>query len=117
MTKTLRAQIQADLTAAIRRRDRDVVSALRTTLAAISNAEAVDNGHSTPRVGVGANDVERRALSSDEIADIVIRERDRLRELSAEMGQIGQQEEAARLHTQAAILDFYLAAPPYSRES
>lgn len=100
--------MQADLTAAIRRRDRDVISVLRTTLTAIGNAEAVDASGSEPQVGIGANEADRRELTEEEIAALVLGERDRLHELSAEMSQIGQSEEAARLHAQAAILNLYL---------
>jgi uncharacterized protein len=110
MPTSLRERLQADLPDAMRARDRDLTSVLRTTLAAIANAEAVDHIGSNPAAGVGTNDVDRRELSDEEILTIVVAERDRLRELGAEMTAIGQHDEASSLLEQAAVLHRYVTA-------
>jgi uncharacterized protein YqeY len=71
------------LTAAMKARDRRAVAALRSTLAAIDNAEAVDATQAPPAgegeiagaaLGVGAAEVERRTLTAAETEAIVRRE-------------------------------------------
>lgn len=101
--------MHADLPGAMRARDRDLVAVLRSTLAAIANAEAVDAGGSRPQAGLNTNEVARRHLDDVEIAAIVIAERDRLLGLSAQMQDLGQHDESARLRVQATALDRYLA--------
>lgn len=73
----LRSILRTDLVAAMKAREPDVVSALRTALAAIDNAEAVAVPDSPEmplsehvagaRLGVGSTEAERRILSVDEI--------------------------------------------------
>jgi len=75
----LRQRLREALPAAMKSRDRPAVAALRATLAAIENAEAVvvDDGtrrslaiEDTP-VGVGAAEANRRELTEDDVARIV----------------------------------------------
>jgi hypothetical protein len=108
MSDGLRHQMQADLSPAIKARDTSRVAVLRTTLAAIANAEAVDPGQPTPRVGL-LGDVERRQLTGDDVRRIVIGERDDLLATAAEMDRLGQVASASDLGARAAILDGYLA--------
>jgi hypothetical protein len=111
MSRSIREQMQADLMTALKGGDVVAVSALRTTLAALSNAEAVDPGPGAPLVRAGLlGDVERRWLSSDVIASIVIRERNELRAAAALLEEAGRPAEAAGCRARAAILDNYLAA-------
>jgi uncharacterized protein len=110
MTAThLRQRLHAELPAAMRARDRTRVAVLRSTLAAIANAEAFDNGHTQPRVGTYANEAPRHHLDEGDVRHIVAVERGRLRALADEMAAIGQPDEAASLAAQAGVLDEHLA--------
>ena len=105
---TLRERLEADLKTAMRERDRTRVSILRTTMSALSNAEAVDSSASRPQRGVYASEVARRELTDDEILAVLERER---AELLASVGEYeagGQHDAAAELRTKAAVLDGYL---------
>src|SRR5688572_5257444 len=63
MSRTIREQMQVDLVTALKAGDVHAVSVLRTTLAALDNAEAVDPGSGAPLVRAGLfGDVERRPL-------------------------------------------------------
>ena len=106
---SVRQQMQADLPAAIKARDASRVSVLRTTLAALANAEAVDL--SGPRSTAGLlGDVERKLLSERDMREIVSRERAELWAAAAEeMERLGQRREAVELETRAGILESYLA--------
>jgi uncharacterized protein len=108
MTPSLRARLQADLLPALKAGDDARVGVLRTTLAALSNAEAVDDSRSLPAAGAFATDVARRRLSEPEVVEVVTGARDELRSLAAEMHAIGQADEGAGLDARAAILDGYL---------
>ncbi len=69
------------LPAALRACDKAAVSALRTTLAALDNAEAVPVEDTAPRglapeqspVGAGANEAARHELSEDDAVEVVKR--------------------------------------------
>lgn len=103
--------MQADLMAALKGGDVVAVSALRTTLAALSNAEAVDPGPGAPLVRAGLfGDVERRWLSAETVLSIVVRERDELEASAALLDEAGRPAEAAGCRARAAVLDHYLAA-------
>lgn len=80
---TLTECLQNALRDAMRVRDRTLVAALRSTLAAIANAQAVPQTALTSKAsahiagataGVGAAEAPRRDLSEDEVRDIVARE-------------------------------------------
>ena len=107
VNETLRSRMEADLTAALRRRDASSVAVLRTTLAAVANAEAVDPSAQTTRVGL-LNDVERRVLTEAEVRAIVEREREELQTAIEEMTHLGQVDAAAELQRRASTLDAYL---------
>lgn len=108
----MRTALRRDLTSAIRTGDRAAVSALRSALAAIENAEAVPadqhptvdgSGH-----GAGAGDVARRVLTDAEVAEIVEREvRDRS-DSAAQYHDLGRHEHARRLRAEADVLSRYL---------
>ncbi len=105
---TLRKQLEADLPSALKARDAARAGVLRTTLAAIANAEAVDLAGDHERAGL-LGDVARRALSDDDVRVIVERERDELHRLAVHMHDIGQADESADLATRAAVLEHYLS--------
>ena len=126
--ESLHDRLRRALPAAMKARDRTAVDALRSALAAIDNAQAVDpprpppgdggtepggaGGH--PRlagtvVGVGAAEVERRRLSEAQLAEIV-RAEIAEREAAADgYERVGQLEPAERLRGEAQVLASYLA--------
>jgi uncharacterized protein YqeY len=112
--------MRADLTGALRSRDTSTVRVLRSTLAAVANAEAQPPAETGPasqtsggRIagasdGLGSTDVERRALTEGDVRDIVTAERDERRGAAAEMDTLGLADRSAALLTEATVLDRYL---------
>ena len=95
----LRRRLQVALTAAMTAKEQPLVSVLRTTLAAIANAEAV---------GL-PGDVARRHLGEDDVRAVVRRECDELSSAADEMEQVGHPDRAAVLRAQASALAAHLA--------
>lgn len=104
----LRARMRADLARAMRDGDVPRVKVLRTTLAAIENAEAVEGVSSVQGV-VGCQDVSRRVLDDQEIVGILSREADGWTESVAEYQRIGQMARADGLQRELEILQGYLS--------
>ena len=116
----LEQRMRADLTVAMRSRDRDTVRVLRSTLAAIANAEAQPSDDSEPTAlrsaggiagassGLGATDVSRRVLTVDDVHGIVADERRERLDSADDLAERGAAEPAAALRAEAAILDDYL---------
>lgn len=115
----MRASMRDDLKTAIKAKDRVAVTALRSALSAIENAEALPLDE-TPTgvsgsehvagasVGLRATEATRRELTEAELQAIVADEvRDRVT-TGAEYERLGQAEAAARLRAEAAVLDRYL---------
>ena len=112
------------LVAAMKARDQQAVAALRSTLARIDNAEAVDPDGLDPE-GEDAElfdvdgfdaDADRRVLTPEERAAIV-REDVEEREIAADvLERIGRPDQAERLRAQAKLLTTYVdpPAPPAS---
>ena len=103
-------------------RDSVAVAALRSALAAIDNAEAVDPevGASLASAtgdapvaksaaGLGAGDVPRRELSEADEAAIVATEIAERRTAADEYARLGRADDAARLRTEADVLAAVLA--------
>lgn len=107
---SIRDRLQSDVPAAMKARQPLRVSVLRTALAAIANAEAVDAVGSRPGTGVYANDVERRRVDDAEERAIVTELVDELRDAALEMEALGRDDVAAEKLHQAEILDAYLAS-------
>jgi uncharacterized protein YqeY len=112
----LRRRLRDALVAAMKARDRLAVGALRSTLAAIDNAEAVDTTavpsgslaiESSP-AGVGAAEAERRALSDDDVARIVRAEVADREAAALEYDRAGRAERAAALRAEAQVLASHL---------
>jgi uncharacterized protein YqeY len=116
--QALRDALRRGLTRAMKAREPDTVSALRTAIAAIDNAEAVPAPETGPaitsthiagaRAGVGAAEAARRNLSPSQQQAIL---RDQITAYDAEADRyaaLGQQDPAARLRTQARVLSAYL---------
>ncbi|WP_329417585.1 hypothetical protein OG802_32525 [Streptomyces sp. NBC_00704] len=96
----------------MRARDRSAVSALRTTLAALDNAEAVPVDEAKQAgtalelspLGVGATEAARRELSEGEVRDIVRAEIAERLDAAARLTAPAHAERAARLRAEAAVL-------------
>jgi uncharacterized protein YqeY len=108
----LRGRLREALGVAIKQRDRVAVAALRSALAAVENAEAVERGESVDRrlgieqipVGVGAAEVPRRELTELDVLGIVraeIADRE-----SAALGyeRAGRSARAERLREEISVL-------------
>jgi uncharacterized protein len=113
---SLRERLRAALPAAMKARDRAAVAALRSTLAAIDNAEAVApageaaGGQAIEQVaiGVGATEVERRELTDSEI-DQVVRAEIADREAAADdYDRAGHTDRASQLRAEARALAAHL---------
>lgn len=115
----MRTALRRDLTAALKARDRVAIAALRSALAAISNAEAppagqpshhiADNEHiAGSATGVGATEVARRQLSEADLHVIVETEMHE-RSVAAEGYElIGRDDLAEPLRSEAAVLNRYV---------
>ena len=116
MTTSLRQRLRTALPAAMKSRDRAATAALRATLAAIDNAEAVAppggmvRGHAIEEValGVGATEVERRALSELEIEQIVRAELAEREAAANEYDRAGRTDRAEQLRGEARALAAHL---------
>jgi uncharacterized protein YqeY len=107
MSAALRERLEADLRVALEHRDIVRLSVLRTTLSALSNAEAVD---ASP-FGVDVTEAPRRELGDDDVRLVVERERDELRTSADRLRRVGASDRARELVAQAGLLDTYLARP------
>lgn len=119
MTETpLRERLRKALPAAMKARDRPAVSALRATLAALDNAEAVAPGEEQLRgqaieeapVGAGATEVARQLLGEDDVIRIVRAEADEREKAAAEYHDLGRGDRAEQLSAEAAVLRGHLPA-------
>ncbi|MEV0244855.1 hypothetical protein AB0I06_33795 [Streptomyces sp. NPDC050674] len=96
----------------MRARDRAAVSALRSALAALDNAEAVAPDDSAPRagaleqspVGAGATEAARRELGERDVLDIVRAEATERLEAAAQLTAPAHADRAGRLRAEAAVL-------------
>ena len=96
----------------MRARDKAAVSALRTTLAALDNAEAVPVGEADLRglaleqspVGAGATEAARRELSERSVVDVVRAEAAERLEIAARFTAPEHADRAAQLRAEAAVL-------------
>jgi uncharacterized protein len=115
---SLRERLRHALPAAMKARDRVAVAALRTTLAAIDNAEAVDGAAAIhkrlaieqTRVGVGAAEVERRSLSEAQVEDIMRTEIAEREAAARDYERAGQPQRAVMLQDEVSVLSAHLVA-------
>jgi hypothetical protein len=110
---SLRVRLRRALPEAMRARDKVAVSALRATLAALDNAEAVPLDDAALRggsaleqspVGVGATEAVRRELSEGDVERIVRAEAGERLEVAAGLTAPAHAERAALLRAEAAVL-------------
>src|SRR5436305_15289487 len=100
MAVPLRQRLRNALPVAMKARDQLAVGALRATLAAIDNAEAVDHAQTVQGglaierspVGVGAAEVARRVLTGAQVEEIV-------------RAEVAEREAAARQYERAGRAD------------
>ena len=113
----LRQRLRDALPAAMKARDRVAVAALRSALAAIDNAEAVDgtptNGMAIERspVGVGAAELPRRELTAEQVEQIVRAELAEREDAALGYERGGQTDRAAQLRAEIAVLAQALGDP------
>jgi len=112
---SIRDRLKTELTDAMKRKDRPAVSAYRTTLSAISNAEALPietmpsaGAVEGMAIGVGAADLDRRELSEDDIVGIVRDEIDERRAEAHHWRELGRSDEADRLLAEVTALETLL---------
>ena len=101
-------RLKADLRIAMKARQNSTISAIRSMLAAIDNAGAVELDESlTPTVGT-SGDVPRRILSEEQVQEILHREAENRRSAIATYERLRRQEEADRLRAELAVFGRYL---------
>ena len=110
----LRTRLRRRLSSALRDQDRPAVSALRSALAALDNAEAVQPAEGfRPEAseyiaggvaGLGAAEVERRVLDAESQRAIVKAEIEARLTAAATYEQHGQNSRAAELHLGVEVL-------------
>jgi len=112
-----RDTLRAELLSARKDRDSTRVSALRSALSAIDNAETPDGGGvNSPRsgaianavVGLGAAEVPRRELSDAEIRGLLRAEIDERLAAAGDYTTGGRTERADALHAEAQVLTTFL---------
>jgi uncharacterized protein len=114
---SLRERLRTALPAAMKDRDRTATVALRAALAAIDNAEAValEDGAQTSLaiealpVGAGATEVARRALTEQEVEEIVRTEVDERETAAADYERAGYPDRAEQLRDEARTLATHLS--------
>ena len=118
-TQALRSLLRTDLVAAMKARRTEAVSALRTAIAVIDNAEAVDTPaqasvHTVSehvagaRTGVGSTEAERRILSLDDVRALLQAQVDDRTGEADRYDTYGQRDAALRLRREADVLRQYL---------
>src|SRR5262249_10194220 len=113
----LRQRLREALPAAMKARDRLAVAALRSTLAAIDNAEAGGPAVSDDRLaieqtpgGVGAAEARRRVLTETDVERIVRAEVAERTAAARDYDRAGRAERAEQLRREATVLSAHLAA-------
>jgi len=100
--------LRSDLEKALRSRDRVEMSTLRTLIAAVENATAIDvEASSEPKLGL-SHDQPRRVLSENDVAAIILHERDDLVAAATRYRDLGLVDEMADLERRARIVERYL---------
>ena len=118
----LRQRLRQSLPAAMKARDRTAVAALRATLAALDNAEAVATDpadgqslaiESLPS-GAGATEVARRTLTDADVERIVRAEIAEREQAAAEYAERGRADRAGQLRAEAQVLTDVIAGSAHT---
>lgn len=113
----LQTRLRADLLTARKARDAGATAVLRSTLAAISNAEALpaaegsltgDGPIAGAATGVGTTEAVRRDLTDDDIRAIISGEQTERMSAATELEAHGAAEKAEQLRAEAELLAAYL---------
>jgi len=103
-------RLRADLKAALQARDSAKVGVLRTLIAALDNAQAVQveqTGYQSRRFGDPSGEVARRELDGDAIDGVLAAEAASRLSAAADYEKHGRMENAARLRDEAALVASY----------
>lgn len=101
-------QLRADLAISLRERRSIEVSAIRTLIGALENAEAVEVEHSSEvKTGFG-HDVPRRELTDREVRDILERERSDVVNAMVRYGDLGLDDHVAEMKARLTIIERYV---------
>jgi hypothetical protein len=96
----------------LRARDKIEISMIRTLIAAIENAEAIDaDDRGMPAIGFN-HDQPRKTLTADDVTRIVVSERDDLIDALEQYRSLGLGPEVEELEHRVEIVDRYLVASP-----
>jgi uncharacterized protein len=117
----MRENMRHALKTAMKARDKTAVAAIRSVLAAIDNAEAIQVDHSATEhgsaevagaaVGLGAAEAERRSLAAADIRTIVETEINDRIAAANEYEQGGRGEAGRKLRAEADVLRGYVYPP------
>lgn len=115
----VRDRLRSALRQAMKDRDQHATAGLRSAIAAIDNAEAVEPGAlemapgpiAGARSGLGAAEALRRRLTPAEVTMLIQAEVDDRLTTADEYADIGQHEAADRLRAEAAALRSHLPNP------
>ncbi|MGX6608391.1 hypothetical protein ACWKSP_40675 [Micromonosporaceae bacterium Da 78-11] len=116
MQESVRDRLRAALPTAMKARDRVAVAALRATIAAIDNAEAVkpaggtEGGQAIEQVaiGAGATEVERLVLTETDFEAIIRREIAERETAAADYDRVGHPDRASQLRAEVEVLTAHL---------
>jgi len=116
MDEPIRTRLTAALRGAMKARDAAAVAPLRSALAALDNAQAVDAVVATVEHesfagtagGLGAGEVPRALLEEEQARAIVAREAQERRDAADEYERLGQSDEVARLRAEADLLTSFV---------
>lgn len=112
-------RLRAALTAALGSGDRAAAAAVRSALAAVGNAEAIDPAtrqgpaetatapsehFAGARAGLGAGEVPRKRLSAAEVLQVVLAEIAERQSAAVEYDRLGHSSQAERLRREANVL-------------
>lgn len=114
----MRDMMRHDLKSAMKARDNTAVDAIRSALAAIDNAEAVQVDHSVTEpgsadvagsaVGLGAAEAERRDLATTDIRAIVETEVNDRIAAACQYEKAGRSDAGGKLRAEAEVLRAYM---------
>ena len=111
------ARLRADLLTARKIRDTTATAVLRSTLAAIANAEALpvaegalsaEGAIAGAAIGLGATEAARRDLSVQDVRGIITGEQTERLAAATDLDSRGMGERAEQLRAEAALLAAYL---------
>jgi uncharacterized protein YqeY len=115
LSSDIRMRLNQALSRALKSRDTVAVSALRSAMGAIGNAEAPAAGTASPATtsgphfagtaaGLGAGETQRRRLSGADVNEIIRAEISERQAAAREYEQAGHADRAARLRNEAQVL-------------